>query len=139
MGEAQRAAPLDGLSILLVEDHDDARDLFQSMLEYSGARVVAAPSVNEALEACRATRFDVVVTDIGMRPRPGTWFVEEGRFWPRLSGVRVVAVTGRDIPPSLRAMFDAVVDKPVDADVLTMTILKALRRSSDRGSLPKKS
>ena len=127
MGEPQRVAPLGGLTILLVEDHDDARDLFQSMLEFAGATVLAAASVDEALDHGRATTFDVIVTDIGLRPRPGTWFVEEGRFWPRFRGVRVVAVTGRDIPPSLRAMFDAVVDKPVDADVLTATIVKVLR------------
>src|SRR5437867_2808200 len=130
MAEPQLAAPLRGLMILLVEDHDDARDLFQSMLEYAGATVVAASTVDEGLAYSRGMRIDVVVTDIGLRPRPGTWFVEEGRYWPRFRGVRVIAVTGRDIPPSLRAMFDAVVDKPVDADVLTTAILKAVRRSA---------
>jgi|ERR1051326_4064575 CheY-like chemotaxis protein len=132
MAEPQLAAPLKGLMILLVEDHDDARDLFQSMLEYAGASVIAAPSVDEALSYSRGMRIDIVVTDIGLRPRPGTWFVEEGRFWPRFRDVRVIAVTGRDIPPTLRAMFDAVVDKPVDADLLTTAIVRAVQRSAGR-------
>ncbi|HYE93704.1 MAG TPA: response regulator [Terriglobales bacterium] len=128
MGEAAYVAPLRGMILLLVEDHEDARDLFQSMLEYGGAHVIAAATVDEALELTSGMRVDVVVTDIGLRPKPGTWFVEEGRHWPRLRGVPVVAVTGRDIPTSLRATFDAVVDKPVDADVLTRAILRVSRR-----------
>lgn len=37
-------------------------------------------------------------------------------------------MTGRDIPTSLRAVFDAVIDKPVDSDVLTRTLLRVTKR-----------
>jgi len=126
MGEPALAGPLRGTCVLLVEDHEDARDLFTSMLEYAGAFVLSAASVDEALRISRGVRVDVIVTDIGLRPRPGTWFVEDGRYAPRFSGVPVIAVTGRDIPPSLRAMFEAVIDKPVDAEALTAAILRSL-------------
>jgi two-component system CheB/CheR fusion protein len=127
MSEAARAAPLKGLMVLLVEDHDDARALFRSMLEYAGAFVVAVATVDDAVHESRSLRIDVVLTDIGLRRTPGTWFVEDGRL-KRYKGVPIIAVTGRDMPTSLRAMFDAVIEKPVDADTLTRTIRRVTRR-----------
>lgn len=128
MGDAAHTAPLRGLIVLLVEDHEEARDLFQMMLEHAGAFVVPTASVDEAIEQSLKFVFDVVVTDIGLRRRPGTWFVEDGRYAPRFRGLPVVAVTGRDIPTSLRAVFDAVIDKPVDSDMLTRTLLRVTRK-----------
>ena len=127
MSQTALAAPLKGLMVLLVEDHDDSRDVVRAMLEYAGAFVVAVASVDDAIHESRSLRIDVVVTDIGLRRIPGTWFVEDGRL-KRYKGVPVIAVTGRDIPTSLRAMFDAVLEKPVDADTLTRAIRRVTRR-----------
>jgi CheY-like chemotaxis protein len=110
--------------VLLIEDHDESREMLTALLTYAGAFVMAAASVDDALDRSRGVLFDVIVTDIGLRQKPGTWFVDDGRRLPRFAGVPVIAVTGRDIPPTLRAMFDAVVEKPVDHDELIMTITR---------------
>lgn len=120
-------APLEGLHILVVEDHEDSRDLFRLMLEYLGALVVAVATVDEALAQARRFRVDLLLTDVGLRPKSGTWFVEDGRTAPGLTRVPVVAVTGRDLAPSLHRMFDGVVHKPVDAEQLCEVILGTMR------------
>jgi CheY-like chemotaxis protein len=54
--------------------------------------------------------------------------VEDGRQTPGFGRAPVVAVTGRDLAPTLHRMFDAVVQKPVDAEQLCDVILAAVRR-----------
>jgi CheY-like chemotaxis protein len=127
VGRPAFISPLYGVAVLLVEDHDDARDLFQSLLEYAGALVVATRSVQEAIALTRGVRVNVVVTDIGLRGEAGTWFVEYGRRHARFMGVPVIAVTGRDMAPSVRKMFDAVLEKPIDHEELVQTIARLVR------------
>jgi len=120
--------PLEGLQILVVEDHEDSRDLFRLMLEYLGALVLAVATVDEAVVQSRRVRVDVILTDVGLRPKPGTWFVEDGRQVQTLARAPIVAVTGRDLAPSLHRMFEGVVQKPVDAQQLCDVILQAVHR-----------
>lgn len=130
MGASPRKeqAPLEGLHILVVEDHEDSRDLFRLMLDYLGAFVQAVATVDEAIVHGRRFRVDVVLTDVGLRPKPGTWFVDDGRRSQTFARVPVIAVTGRDLAPTLSRMFDGVVQKPVDAQQLCDAILAAVRR-----------
>lgn len=129
MAQARKGhAPLEGLHILVVEDHEDSRDLFRLMLEYLGAFVIAVATVDDALTQVRRFRIDVLLTDVGLRPKSGMWFVEDGRTVKGLARVPIVAVTGRDLAPSLHRMFDGVVQKPVDAEQLCDVILAATHR-----------
>jgi len=57
---------LDGLSVLVVEDEADSREAIAAVLERYGARVMAAASAAQAIEALEAATPDVLVSDIGM-------------------------------------------------------------------------
>src|SRR5438128_11348792 len=57
---------LKGISILIVEDDTDTRDLLRVLLESDGGLVVTAASVKEALSAYDRRRPDVIVADIVM-------------------------------------------------------------------------
>src|SRR5947199_9571581 len=57
---------LKGISILIVEDDTDTRDLLRVLMESDGGLVVTAASVKEALSAYDRRRPDVIVADIGM-------------------------------------------------------------------------
>lgn len=57
---------LRGLSILLVEDDDDLRELLCYVLCEHGAEVTGAGTIAEAREALRAQTHDVMVTDLGL-------------------------------------------------------------------------
>ena len=119
---------LGGALILVVEDHEDSRELFRSMLECHGAIVATASSVDEAKRVIEVLRPRLIVTDIGLRPKPGTWLLEELRRTTRYAAIPIVAVTGREVPPTLAAMFDGFLKKPVDIDDLCSTVLRLLRR-----------
>lgn len=62
---------LSGIRVLAVEDEPDARDLLEFVLQSSGAIVISAASVAEALEAIDSDRLDLIVTDIGMPEADG--------------------------------------------------------------------
>ncbi len=86
---------LQGVRVLLVEDERDTRELLSVALAGYGARVRAAASVNEALDALRAAVPDVLVSDIGMPGRDGYDLLDAVRSAdePRISTVPAIALT----------------------------------------------
>jgi two-component system chemotaxis sensor kinase CheA len=58
--------PLRNLTIVLVEDHDDARRYLDLFLNQMGTNVVVARNGFEGLEATKHNRPDLVVSDIKM-------------------------------------------------------------------------
>src|SRR5215468_2834512 len=57
---------LDGLSVLVVDDEPDTREMLKLGLENCGAHVRLAGSATEALTAIGAVVPDVLISDIGM-------------------------------------------------------------------------
>jgi len=57
--------------ILLVEDEENLRLLYQEELDKEGYEVTAAGDADEALAALREGRFDLVITDIRMPGKDG--------------------------------------------------------------------
>jgi PAS domain S-box-containing protein len=78
-----RHAPLAGLSLLVVDDEPDARDLISTVLEQYGARVLAVSSTAEALDVlakCESGQQpDVMLSDIGMPGEDGLFLIERVR------------------------------------------------------------
>src|SRR5262245_58739718 len=81
-----------GIHVLVVEDHDDSRDLWERVLRYAGALVTATHSARQALELCASVRPDVVVTDLSMPEDDGIWLVEQ--LLARGEQMPVIAVSG---------------------------------------------
>ncbi len=104
---------LAGIRVLIVEDHDDSRDLLEQVLQHEGALVVASRSADEAL--AHVGEVDVVVTDIAMPGHDGFWLLHEVRR--RNQPMPVIAVSGySDLQEkALReAAFARVLRKPID-------------------------
>ena len=79
-----------GITVLLVEDSFDARDILVSLLEMQGMRVVGASTVGEALAAGEAqATIHLLLTD---------WFLPDG------SGGEVADALQR-IHPAMRSLF----------------------------------
>ncbi len=49
---------LAGIHVLVVEDHDDSRDVWERVLRYAGALVTAARTARQALELCASVHPD---------------------------------------------------------------------------------
>ena len=98
MGRHDVAHSLAGIHVLIVEDHEDSRDLWERVLQYAGALVTAAGSARQALDLCATVRPDVVVTDLSMPPEDGVWLAEElrsrGDQMPRIAVSGYAAVFG---------------------------------------------
>jgi signal transduction histidine kinase/CheY-like chemotaxis protein len=125
--------PLEGLSILVVDDEVDARTVVAETLRLEGARVTVSESAAEALEQlnCCEARYDVVVTDIGMPTEDGYSLVRKLRQAPFGERVIAIALTGyasqRDREAAMRAGFDVHVAKPVDFDRFVPLIARMAR------------
>jgi PAS domain S-box-containing protein len=120
-----------GRVVLVVDDECDVRDVLQHVLERSGARVVSAGTVAEALAAAEADPPDLVVSDIGMPGADGYALLEQLRARPGLGRPAAVALSAyashEDAARSLAAGFRAHLAKPVDAQVVVETLAGLLR------------
>jgi CheY-like chemotaxis protein len=113
------ADALSGVHVLVVDDDRDARDLFQTVLEYSGALVTTAPSATEAVRVLQRLLPDVIVTDISMPERDGYWLIEQIRRLPpeRGGATPTVAVTAHGVRAAEQKAgqaFQAYLGKPID-------------------------
>jgi two-component system CheB/CheR fusion protein len=93
------------------------------MRYYAGYDVVTAFNGRAALEAARAGRFDVVISDIGMPGMNGYELAGALRALPGYEEVPLIAVTGftmyDDRERALRSGFDDFLTKPISpADLL---------------------
>jgi CheY-like chemotaxis protein len=125
------SAHLRGVRVVLVEDHDDSRELLALMLEQCGAIVVSAPSARTGLQAVIESHPDVVVSDLGMPGEDGYWLIRE--VHNRVGQLPAVAVTGfsdRYHPMQARAAgFCEYLNKPVDPERLCGAVAKVLDRA----------
>src|SRR5437867_4239948 len=85
--------PLAGLSILVVEDHPDSRQVPEQLLQGDGARVCLAEHGQEALDILERERPDVILLDLLMPVMDGFALITHLRQDPRWARLPVVAVT----------------------------------------------
>lgn len=119
---APSAPPASRPRILVVDDTEDAAISLAMLLEAHGFPVATAFDGPRALEALAASRFDVVLLDIGMPGMDGYAVARRIRADETLAAVRLIALTGWGQPTdreiSARAGFDAHLVKPVSLESL---------------------
>ena len=122
--EALAPPPLQGLTVLVVDDQEDVRELMRIVLSRRGATVVAAESTATALEALDRCRPDVILSDLEMPGEDGYSLIRKvrARSAERGGAVPAAALTAyartEDRVHSLRAGFHRHVPKPVQPDEL---------------------
>jgi CheY-like chemotaxis protein len=120
------------LTIVVVEDHDDARRYLGSYLSELGAKVILASNASEGLEAIKVKRPNLVLSDIKMPGWDGYDLLRELRtLGPNAgAGTPVIAMSGLYTPADrmhmLGAGFQAFLPKPFTPDRLVETILEVL-------------
>ena len=107
---------LDGLRVLVIEDHADLRDLFATLLAADGAEASTAGTGCAALDLYETESFDAVLCDLGLPDVSGEVVIRE--INRRSSSPPPVAViTGQGEPHLARARTagaQAVFAKPVE-------------------------
>jgi PAS domain S-box-containing protein len=131
-GEQESAPVLRGRLVLVVEDHDDARQLIAATLESVGATVFAAGSVREAIQLFERSRPDVVIADIGLPEEDGYTLLRRIRRLAADRGRQVPAIAltayarAEDREQALAAGYQHHVTKPVDPQTLLRIVAATL-------------
>jgi PAS domain S-box-containing protein len=136
-GQAKR---LETLTVLIVEDEPDARDLIRRVLEDQGATVAAAASGAEAIQMLDSMRPDLLISDIGMPEMDGYSLIRRIRNDQRHAArdLPAIALTAfarsEDRTRAMLAGFQAHISKPVEPAELVATVASltgAMRRSGE--------
>jgi signal transduction histidine kinase len=110
---------LDGVSVLIVDDEAEAREVLMLLLQAQGAEVTAVASAAAAFRVLRKRVPDVLVSDVGMPGQDGHAFIRKLRALRVDQGAQVPAValtayaTPADAAKALAAGFDRHVTKPI--------------------------
>jgi two-component system, cell cycle response regulator DivK len=80
--------------VLIVEGHDDTRDLYALALSANGFEVVAVADGAEAVRRAWEIHPDIIVTDLPMPTDDGWQFLQDLKQNARTRDIPVVAVSG---------------------------------------------
>lgn len=118
MSQSSSDSPL----VLLVDDFEDAREMYATYLAFMGLNVVTAASAEEAIAAASQHTPAVILMDLEMRGMDGTTAMHLLRQDARFRTVPIIAFTARVMPHehdrAISDGFDAVVAKPCLPDDL---------------------
>jgi PAS domain S-box-containing protein len=119
---------LQDISLLLVDDDREARELIRAILMQAGAKVTAVESAPLALSELTHLRPDAIITDIAMPQMDGYAFSREVRQRAELGGVKLIALTA--FPQASNAgdgFFDGYLTKPIDPPDLVDEVARIVR------------
>ena len=128
---------LEGITVLVVDDEPDAREIVKAVLGAARATVVTAGSAAEGLDLAKSSRPDVIVSDIGMPDRDGYDFMRDVRALPPAAGGKTPAIAltafarTQDRTRALLAGYQVHVSKPIEARELVAAV-RSLAGTADR-------
>ena len=121
--EEAPSARRENLRILLVEDHDDTREVLARLLRRRGYDVEPARNAQEARDVSSEKNFDVLISDLGLPDATGCELITELQA---KYGVTGIAMSGfgsdADLAQSKEAGFLRHLVKPIDAKALDAAI-----------------
>jgi CheY-like chemotaxis protein len=133
----------DGMEVLVVEDHPVNRMILEAWMASTGRRSSIAENGQEAVDAARDQRFDLIVMDVNMPVMDGlaaTRLIREGGGANAETPIVVLSASARneDHEAGLAAGADAYLNKPIDFRSLSALMAHAkggrtaLRRLMDQ-------
>jgi CheY-like chemotaxis protein len=139
---AERTSPqkldLNGVTVLIVEDHPDSRDILRQVVESFGASAAVAADGHQALRVISSMKPDLILCDLRMPVIDGFGFIDRLRHDPNLSRTAVLAVTAlgseADIRRTWEAGFDGHVVKPIDYETIAAQLERILWAHPRRGT-----
>lgn len=94
-------------TVFIIEDEEDAADLFAEMMRVSGYRVLKSNKSAPALALMAADPPDLVLLDIMMPELSGLDLLRQMRRDPFLAGTPVILVTAKGMPADIKLGMDA--------------------------------
>jgi len=128
-----------GQTLLLVEDNEDNRIIYTTVLRHLGYEVFEAQDGVEAVELARTVQPDLILMDISI-PRLDGW--EATRILrgdPRTSAIPIIALTAHaladDRERASEVGFSAYLAKPIEPRVVVAEIRRWIGEGSSKKPL----
>jgi len=122
----EQKAPL----ILVVDDYQDAREMYAEYLQFSGFRVAEARNGNEAVDQAFALLPDLILMDLSLPGKDGWEATKELKADTRTRHIPIVALTGHALAGASdgakKAGCDSFVTKPCLPDDLVVEVRRML-------------
>ncbi len=118
------------LSILVVDDDENIRNVLSEMLDFLGHRVASAPDGSEAFNLLDRASYDLVITDLGMPGVSGWEVARRVKEKNPKTPVMLVSGWGAQIDPARvrEAGIDLVLNKPFHLDDVRRSISEILSK-----------
>jgi CheY-like chemotaxis protein len=110
--------------VLVVEDYEDAREIFSAFLQFAGYQVLTAADGQEALDVARRQRPDLILLDLKMPRMDGETFRREQLADASLSTIPVIVLSGSSDAAQVAQRIAAIdyLAKPIDSRMLLVTV-----------------
>ena len=116
--------------ILVVDDYQDAREMYAEYLQFSGFRVAEARNGNEAVAQAFSLRPDLILMDLSLPGMDGWDATRVLKADERTKHIPVVALTGHALAGASegarKAGCDSFVTKPCLPDDLVVEVRRML-------------
>jgi two-component system, cell cycle response regulator DivK len=116
--------------VLVVEDYQDAREMYAAYLQFSGYRVAEATNGFEAIDQAQALMPDIILMDLALPQMDGWEATRRLKADERTRHIPIVALTGHALAGhadgARAAGCDAFVTKPCLPDELVAEIKRVL-------------
>jgi two-component system, cell cycle response regulator DivK len=127
--------------VLVVEDYQDAREMYAAYLMFSGYRVAEATNGVDAIEKTVQLMPDIILMDLALPVMDGWEATRRLKMDERTKHIPIVALTGHALTQhaegAREAGCDAFVTKPCLPDALVAEIQRMLSARNESGP-PKK-
>ena len=122
---------LPGHLVLVVEDYQDAREMYAAYLQYAGYRVAEATDGYEAIRLAQDLKPDIILMDLALPKMDGWEATRRLKRDPKTRNIPIVALTGHALAGhaegAREAGCDAFVTKPCLPDALVAEIKRMLK------------
>ena len=123
--------------VLLVEDFDDAREMYAEYLQYSGLRVAGAADALQGLRLAEELQPAIILMDAALPGLSGWDAIKRLRANPATRHIPVLMLTGHVLGDAkaraLEAGADGFIPKPCLPDELTRHILAVISNPRSSG------
>ena len=94
-------------TVLIIEDEEDAAELFGEMMRVSGFRVLKTSKSTPAISMMTTEKPDIVLLDIMMPEISGLDILRQMRRDPVLANIPVIVVTAKGMPSDIKNGMEA--------------------------------
>jgi DNA-binding response OmpR family regulator len=124
----------EGATVAIVDDDENTREVFRTILEHNGMHVVEAVDGEQGLDIVRRQHPDLVLLDLGLPGISGQTVARRLKADPATADVRIIVVTAAAEEDTrvwaLHLGCDDFLEKPVELRALTAAVERCLEKAA---------